>query len=290
MVVGDGRKTRFWQDVWSGGCSFMVKFPHLFKISSDQAISVAEAGNVEWRLQFRRNLGRIELEWATLQQELSQISLTDSEDAAKWGLEKKGIYSTRSLYRFIVDPGVICRDMVEMWRTKLPLKIQILWMIWQDRLQTAVQLKKRKWDGPKECKLCNLTEDTDHLLFCCPPSTFIWCWVRDSLGWSEIPTTVEELLQKQIDGIPSRDNMRILFYLFAGVAWAIWRTRNDWVFENKLISNPKMLAYKVIGFLRTWSKMASPEDQDKRRWLLRKLEDGLEAGGLRVRGAPPTDS
>ena len=55
--------------------------------------------------------------------------------------------------------------------SKLPLKIQILlWMLYHDRLQTAVQLKNRKWDGPKECKLCGVIEDLDHLFFRCPTS------------------------------------------------------------------------------------------------------------------------
>lgn len=105
--------------------------------------------------------------------------------------------------------------MIETWRTKLPLKIQIfLWMIWQDRLQTATQLRKRKWDGPKDCKLCNQIEDIDHLLFCCPLSTYTWCWVRDSLGWRSIPTAMEEVLQQKIEGVPRRDNLRYLFFFF----------------------------------------------------------------------------
>jgi hypothetical protein len=46
---------------------------------------------------------------------------------------------------------------IDIWNTKLPLKIQIfLWMMHHDRLQTAVQLRNRKWDDPKECKLCGV--------------------------------------------------------------------------------------------------------------------------------------
>ena len=32
LEMGDGRKTRFWHDVWSGNCPLSIKFPHLFKM------------------------------------------------------------------------------------------------------------------------------------------------------------------------------------------------------------------------------------------------------------------
>jgi len=35
--------------------------------------------------------------------------------------------------------------MCDIWKTKIPLKIQaFLWMLWHDRAQTAKQLKKKK--------------------------------------------------------------------------------------------------------------------------------------------------
>jgi hypothetical protein len=105
--------------------------------------------------------------------------------------------------------------MIETWRTKLPLKIQIfLWMIWQDRLQTATQLRKRKWDGPKDCKLCNQIEDIDHLLFCCPLSTYTGAGSEVVWGGGVFPLTIEEVLQQKIEGVPRGDNLRYLFFFF----------------------------------------------------------------------------
>jgi hypothetical protein len=55
--------------------------------------------------------------------------------------------------------GVRDRLMMQLWKCKVPLKIQIfLWMAFNDRIQSAVQLKKRKWRGPAECKMCGEVE------------------------------------------------------------------------------------------------------------------------------------
>ena len=75
--------------------------------------------------------------------------------------------------------------------SKDSLKVKIfLWMAWHDRIQTAQQLKRRNWDGSKRCKYCGLEESADHLLFQCPAAMVTWCWVRDSLGWPKIPTSI----------------------------------------------------------------------------------------------------
>jgi len=59
-------------------------------------------------------------------------------------LSKKSIYYLIFL-QFIINPGCVDQTMVDMWKTKLPLKIQIfLWMLWHDRLQTADQLRKKE--------------------------------------------------------------------------------------------------------------------------------------------------
>ena len=117
--------------------------------------------------------------------------LTEGADKVVWKLEKSGKFTTRSVYRFITFGGVIDLRMMEIWRAKISLKLKIfLWMAWHDRIQTAQQLKRRNWDGSKRCKYCGLEESADHLLFQCPAAMVTWCWVRDSLGWPKIPTSI----------------------------------------------------------------------------------------------------
>ena len=127
---------RFWLDVWVGDCSLKILFPRLFSICSDQLTSVSEVAARGWCPRFWRNLGAEEVtDWLQLQACLGRQTLSDQRDRVIWQFDPKGSYSVRTLYRFIVDPG--CKDqwMINIWNTKLPLKIQIfLWMLCHDRL------------------------------------------------------------------------------------------------------------------------------------------------------------
>jgi len=67
------------------------------------------------------------------------------------------------------------------------------------------------------------------------------------------------------------------FFVLASVAWSIWKTRNDWVFNNKLIKSPKSIAYKVLALMKQWKKMLKTKDQKVLEDALLKLQEGLRA-------------
>jgi hypothetical protein len=63
-----------------------------------------------------------------------------------WGLEKKGHFSTKSLYRFISNDGVTSRIAGHLWKCKIPLKIKFfVWQVFNNKLQCAQRLSKRGW-------------------------------------------------------------------------------------------------------------------------------------------------
>ncbi|RLN07496.1 hypothetical protein C2845_PM11G09330 [Panicum miliaceum] len=103
---------------------------------------------------------------------------------------------------------------------------------------------------------------------------FIWCWVRDALGWDAIPVSLSDFLTGAV-GVPGRAQNSRLIFLFAGVAWTLRKARNDWVFSDKLISSPNVLAHITVGFLQHWCKMKARKDQAEREELLAKLQEGL---------------
>ena len=67
------------------------------------------------------------------------------------------------------------------------------------------------------------------------------------------------------------------FFVWASVAWAVWKARNDWVFNNRLIKSPKALAYKVLALLKQWKKILKTKDQEVMEDTLLKLQEGLRA-------------
>jgi len=147
------------------------------------------------QIDFRRSLNDEEMvEWARLVELVNQTTLTEGRDVMKWVLEKRGNYTTRSLYKAMTFGGVKDPVLMRIWRCRIPLKIKFfLWMAFNDRIQAAVQLKKKKWSGQEECKLCGERETVDHILFLCPVALFMWTLIRETCGLTRAPTSCAEL-------------------------------------------------------------------------------------------------
>ena len=163
--------------------------------------------------------------------------------------------------------------MMEIWNTKVRLKVQIfLWMAWHDRIQTTNQLKRRNWDKDEVCKFCGVEETVNHLLFQCPIARVTWCWVRDSLGWPGAPTSItnfQDLFLMHGDG----DRKALMWWVMAAVGWALWKSRNDLVFSNIVIKSPKQVAYKSFGLMKQWIKLAKKDGAMKEAWVEKLTEE-----------------
>jgi hypothetical protein len=80
-------------------------------------------------LTFRRNFRPCHTtEWEDLVMLVEGVNLSQTPDTVKWILEKSGLFSTTSLYRELMFPGVVNKWMMCIWRAKLPLKVKNLFM------------------------------------------------------------------------------------------------------------------------------------------------------------------
>jgi hypothetical protein len=185
-VIGDGKKSRFWRDVCIGNCALRVCFPRLFEICNQQEWTVHKVlrdGGLN--LTFRRNFRPSHTaEWEDLVILVEEVNLLQTPDSVKWSIEKSGLFSTTSLYRELMFPGVVNKWMMCIWRAKLPLKIKIfLWQVCNDKIKSAEQLKAKNWNGPLECKLCGEVKSTSHIFLECAVAMFSWRVVSDVVGW-----------------------------------------------------------------------------------------------------------
>jgi hypothetical protein len=101
-------------------------------------------------MDFRRSLTTQSYNsWLGLLDLLQDCALTDNKaDCVLWALDRKNQFSTKSLHRFLTDRGTTSRVAGYIWRSKVPLKIKLfLWQMVNNKLQVAVNLKKKGWKG-----------------------------------------------------------------------------------------------------------------------------------------------
>jgi hypothetical protein len=116
-IIGDGRKARFWHDVWVLDCPLKVAFPHIFEICNQQDWSVHRVCSQEDEvLSFRRNFGhREEMEYTELLELIGTINLSEGKDSVKWVLEKSGSFTTSSLYNELTFTGFANRWLLNVF-------------------------------------------------------------------------------------------------------------------------------------------------------------------------------
>jgi hypothetical protein len=215
-------------------------------------------------LTFRRNFGEKEKEeWDELILLLEGVSLSHCPDSVRWCLEKSGNFSTSSLYKALTYPGVENKWMNSIWRAGLPLKIKMfLWQVCNDKIQSAEQLRKKNWSGPIECKLCGQVESTKHIFVKCVLASFCWSVFRDVLEWDLVPCSLEDLHEKLVEGSISQRNNFV--FLFGYLSWSLWLIRNNFVFNNVLVSSPKVSMYRTLSFVQKWRILLKEKE---RLWM-----------------------
>jgi hypothetical protein len=250
-IIGDGNKACFWHDLWMGNCPLKIRSTHIFEVCNQQDWSVnrvCNQGNV--LLSFKRNLGeREELELAELSDLLEGVQLSKSKDSVKWIFERFGIFSTSSLYNELTFTGFPIKWLLCLWKTKIPLKIRIfLRQVINDKIRSAKQLKIRNWSGSTECKLCGQIGTTNHIFFHCALAYFCWCVCRDVLEWSFPPTCPHDIYNLCRES--SNRQTKNIIYLFGCLAWSLWLIRNEFVFQNLVVSSPNVGLFRAISFLQ----------------------------------------
>ncbi|KAJ9564749.1 hypothetical protein OSB04_000715 [Centaurea solstitialis] len=105
-VIGNGRKTKFWTDLWCSNKPFQGIFPRLAALDADRGCFVVER-------------------WI-------------------WGLSNNGIYTVASLRNAFDDMALRRCGPPTTWNKIVPGKVRVLnWRIGIDRLPTKVNLEKR---------------------------------------------------------------------------------------------------------------------------------------------------
>lgn len=210
IIVGNGRRIKFWYDSWLGGRGLKDEFTMLFSLSTEkedslQQLSAKIGASGRWQLQFRRSL--LAWEEEELQRLLDMLLLTPRlrdgvEDSCSWLAEKSGQFTVASVWRWRAAAGG--NDLVVpagVWVSLAPPKMQFFcWLAWRGRVKTSSFLQRigaLHLSASNLCVFCQVEMETvEHVLLMCP---LVWkCWSHMVEWWDQIwaiPGSIEGLLQ-----------------------------------------------------------------------------------------------
>ncbi|CAD6248356.1 unnamed protein product [Miscanthus lutarioriparius] len=80
------------------------------------------------------------------------------------------------------------------------------------------------------------------------------------------PLSIQELISQWVPGRPGIPK-RIVFTLFAGLSWAIWKNRNKMAIEKCFPLNPDPVIHMAINHLQMWADLSKEADKQSRRNL-----------------------
>ncbi|KAJ9677520.1 hypothetical protein PVL29_022489 [Vitis rotundifolia] len=130
FIIGNGRKVKFWKDVWCEDQALKDAFPNLFRLAVNKNQWVRDAweeqGEVgSWNPLFSRHFNDWEMEEVEgLLRKIHPLVLhSDVEDALSWKINKNGSFSIRSLYRSLTRAPNEPFPWSIIWRSWAPMRV-----------------------------------------------------------------------------------------------------------------------------------------------------------------------
>lgn len=252
--IGDGTRTSFWHDRWTGSMELASKFESLFSHSTDvlatvqQILSIGISNFVTSRLTVAAMTELQELHTI-----LQSFTLTNESDTRL--NVSHDILTTKKIYESRFSTGTSSPNWKFIWECRAPLKINIFaWLLVRNRLSTKKNLMKKKIVQTVICEICNLADETaDHLSFTCPFAISFWQTIRVQ----PIITETKFLFQLEAPAIIPTRHFQSFFLL---CLWTLWNHRHDVVFRER---PPSIAACLQRGLSEStlWAAMFTPDDR-----------------------------
>ncbi|GLT47960.1 hypothetical protein SLA2020_216110 [Shorea laevis] len=246
LVVGEGKKVRFWRDLWAGDEVLANKYSRLFWLSTGQNNNISQMGcwkngNWTWAFRWRRKLFTWEEnQLLDLKTTIEAINLQQGKiDQWTWIYDKKGLYTAKSGYLLLKQHlgNVDGWPYNKLWIPSIPSKVSaFIWQTLQDKIATKWNLFRRGIlnNNQLKCCFCDGQEDTNHLFLHCNFASKIWNLCLQWWGIASI--TAKEILEafkQQFSLFKERSTTEGWITLWCSVLWAIWLARNEMIFRNR---------------------------------------------------------
>ncbi|KAM3272212.1 hypothetical protein ACQJBY_042422 [Aegilops geniculata] len=267
--VGNGKKTKFWEDHWFGSCSLAIQFWEIYTIANEHNQPIADLWDgTNLKITFRRCVDNKLLHlWVDLLSIAQAIILNDEEDAIIWKFESNGRYSVRSMYGIVNFRGVCPIHIPKIWQLHVPPNIHIfLWLLAHDKLLFRSNLSKRQHLDDLTCLFCSEYENSNHLFFECAIATEVWRNIHTISGCMPQPTfdNMTKLWEKH-------KTLQAKNMLISATLWVIWRSRNDICFNKVPWMGMQVILRKIAGFCDQWKILCKEAARDRVERLISSL-------------------
>jgi len=273
IKLGNGRRVKFWQDVWLLSRPLKAEFPRLFRKSSQQNDFIANMGWYEgttwrWTLAWNREFTLAD------QQQLERLldmlqhhyPTRQSDDSIQWC--KKSKLSIKDLTakasQLIPNRAIVDSLVSTVWKNIAPPKVEFMvWLALLGKLNTRDMLERKKVTSPDMnlCSFCNNSPETlDHVLLSCPFPWAIWINIAENLGLRLVIHQNFRLFYEWWMRRRYPNTLRKKFHILAffATAWSLWSTRNMVVFQNHIYDHPT-LCHTIQWRIALWSKVWKEE-------------------------------
>ncbi|RVW16200.1 putative ribonuclease H protein [Vitis vinifera] len=248
LVVGNGERIRFWEDLWWGNQTLCAQFAELYRVISVRNLTVSNVlGNsfpLSWNFNFRRNLTDSEIDFLQrLMSSLHSVLLSpSSSDSRAWSLSSSGSFSVKSFFYALSKDSnpLMFLPAKFLWSSKVPSKVKTLaWLVAHGKVNTNDKLQLRrpyKALCPQWCILCKGNgESIDHLFLHCPVTIGLWHRLFNLVGVIWVPPrSIEDMLVISFKGLGNSVRGKILWQIAClTLIWMVWQERNNRIFEDK---------------------------------------------------------
>ncbi|RVX17758.1 putative ribonuclease H protein [Vitis vinifera] len=248
LVVGNGERIRFWEDLWWGNQTLCSQFADLYRVISMKNLTVSNVlGNslpLSWNFNFRRNLTDSEIDLLQrLMSSLNSVLLSpSSSDSRVWSLSSSSSFSVKSFFYALskVSNPLMFLPAKFLWSSKVPSKVKALaWLVAHGKVNTNDKLQLRrpyKALYPQWCILCKgHGESIDHLFLHCPITIGLWHRLFNLVGVIWVPPrSLEDMLVISFKGLGNSLRGKTLWQIAClTLIWMVWHERNNRIFEDK---------------------------------------------------------
>ena len=183
FALRDGRRIKFWKDVWCGGEALCARFPSLFNLALNKEARVADIwdnsdGAGGWSPTFLRSLNDWEIgEMVRYLQTLDDQNFRPTgEDMLLLKEVKAKIFSVKAMYRGYDFTPAFDFPHRSIWNSVIPPKFGFFtWEATWGKVLTLDNLKRRGMTFANRCFLCEEDEETiNHLLIHCRSAKMLW--------------------------------------------------------------------------------------------------------------------